>query len=43
MNVVLERSHERVFAEDMGVAVNPLGLYIIRGDNMLVVLRFIPP
>lgn len=36
MNVILEQSHERVFSEDKGVSQNPLGLYIIRGDNMYV-------
>ena len=34
INVILEGSHERVFAEDSGVTQNALGLYIIRGDNM---------
>jgi U6 snRNA-associated Sm-like protein LSm8 len=34
VNIILERSHERVFSEDSGVEQNPLGLYIIRGDNM---------
>mmetsp|Transcript_12453 Transcript_12453/g.20846 ORF Transcript_12453/g.20846 Transcript_12453/m.20846 type:complete len:96 (-) Transcript_12453:793-1080(-) len=37
MNVILEQSHERVFSEDKGVVQNPLGLYIIRGDNIVVV------
>eukprot|EP00598_Pedospumella_elongata_P006499 CAMPEP_0184970380 /NCGR_PEP_ID=MMETSP1098-20130426/2894_1 /TAXON_ID=89044 /ORGANISM="Spumella elongata, Strain CCAP 955/1" /LENGTH=95 /DNA_ID=CAMNT_0027492317 /DNA_START=33 /DNA_END=320 /DNA_ORIENTATION=- len=37
MNVILEQSHERVFSEDKGVSQNPLGLYIIRGDNIVVV------
>ena len=36
INVILEQSHERVFSEDNGVEQNPLGLYIIRGDNMWV-------
>ncbi|RYH25289.1 hypothetical protein EON65_15650 [archaeon] len=34
INVILERSHERVFSDDKGVEQNPLGLYMIRGDNM---------
>jgi hypothetical protein len=37
-NIILEQSHERVFSEDKGVIQNVLGLYIIRGDNMLVLL-----
>jgi small nuclear ribonucleoprotein (snRNP)-like protein len=36
MNVILEQSHERVFSESKGAKQNPLGLYIIRGDNMYV-------
>lgn len=34
INVILEQSHERIFSEDKGVEQNPLGLYIVRGDNM---------
>ncbi|KAK5981064.1 U6 snRNA-associated Sm protein LSm8 [Trichostrongylus colubriformis] len=34
VNVVLEDSHERVYSETQGVEQIPLGLYIIRGDNM---------
>ncbi|RCN41445.1 hypothetical protein ANCCAN_12618 [Ancylostoma caninum] len=34
VNVVLEDSHERVYSESQGVEQIPLGLYIIRGDNM---------
>lgn len=33
-NVILEECHERVFTEHAGVEQVPLGLYIIRGDNM---------
>lgn len=33
-NLILEQSHERIFSEDEGVIQNPLGLYIIRGDNV---------
>ena len=33
-NIILEQSHERVFSEEKGVVQNPLGLYIVRGDNM---------
>ena len=31
---MLEESHERVFSMQTGVEQVPLGLYIIRGDNM---------
>ncbi len=34
VNIVLEGSHERVFSSTSGVEQVPLGLYIIRGDNM---------
>mmetsp|Transcript_18811 Transcript_18811/g.41920 ORF Transcript_18811/g.41920 Transcript_18811/m.41920 type:complete len:87 (+) Transcript_18811:234-494(+) len=37
MNLILEQSHERVFSEDKGCMQNPLGLYIIRGDNIVMV------
>eukprot|EP01031_Cornospumella_fuschlensis_P043830 gene43830-53597_t len=37
INVILEHSHERVFSDDKGVEQNPLGLYMIRGDNIAVV------
>ena len=34
INVILEKSFERVFDTDAGVVVNELGLHIVRGDNM---------
>lgn len=34
VNIVLEDSHERVYSEAAGVDKIPLGLYIIRGDNV---------
>ncbi|VDM51775.1 unnamed protein product [Angiostrongylus costaricensis] len=37
VNVVLEDSHERVYCETQGVEQIPLGLYIIRGDNIAVI------
>ncbi|KAF7626087.1 U6 snRNA-associated Sm-like protein LSm8 [Meloidogyne graminicola] len=37
VNIVLEDSHERVYSLDTGVAQIPLGLYIVRGDNVAVV------
>ncbi|KAI1726569.1 LSM domain-containing protein [Ditylenchus destructor] len=36
INLVLEDSHERVYSE-MGVSQIPLGLYIVRGDNVAVI------
>ena len=37
VNIVLERSHERVFSVDKGVVKNDLGLYLVRGDNIVLV------
>ena len=34
VNVILEGSHERVYSSTSGVEQVPLGLYIIRGDNV---------
>ncbi|KAI1733037.1 LSM domain-containing protein [Ditylenchus destructor] len=36
INLVLEDSHERVYSE-VGVSQIPLGLYIVRGDNVAVI------
>lgn len=36
INIILEDCHERIFSPTQGVIVEPLGLYIIRGDNMYV-------
>jgi U6 snRNA-associated Sm-like protein LSm8 len=36
INVVLENCHERLFTED-GVEQIPLGLFIIRGDNVALI------
>ena len=35
-NMILEQCHERVYSTDRGVTMEPLGLYIIRGDNVYV-------
>jgi len=35
-NVVLEKCHERMYTEE-GVSQQPIGVYIIKGDNMYVV------
>lgn len=37
VNIILEESHERVFALNTGVDQVVLGLYIIRGDNIAVI------
>lgn len=33
-NLILENSHERIYCKDKGVEVVPMGLFIIRGDNL---------
>lgn len=38
-NVILDESHERVFATDAPVEQVPLGLYLVRGDNMCAPAR----
>lgn len=38
INLVLEDTHERVYSDDTGVEQIPLGLYIVRGDNVFVFL-----
>ncbi|CAD6194220.1 unnamed protein product [Caenorhabditis auriculariae] len=37
INIILEDAHERVYSETAGVETVPLGLYIIRGDNVAIV------
>nr|CDS17743.1 U6 snRNA associated Sm protein LSm8 [Echinococcus granulosus] len=37
INLIVNDSHERVFSPDRGVECVPLGLYIIRGQNVAVV------
>ena len=39
MNLVLDDAHERVFSDTQGVEQVPLGLYLIRGDNVWVEMR----
>ena len=34
INVVLEKTHERIYSADQGVVMNDLGLYIVRGDTI---------
>ena len=40
VNLILENSHERVYSSSAGVEKVPLGLYIVRGDNMYVLIKF---
>ena len=35
-NVILSDAIERIYSLEEGVEEAPLGLYIVRGDNMLV-------
>jgi len=37
INIILEESHERVFSSTGGVEQVPLGLYIVRGDNVALI------
>lgn len=36
VNVILVETQERLFSATSGVEMEPLGLYIVRGDNMYV-------
>ncbi|KNC48286.1 small nuclear ribonucleoprotein splicing factor [Thecamonas trahens ATCC 50062] len=36
-NVVLDECHERVYSLDAGVTTLPLGVYILRGDNVAMI------
>ena len=39
-NLVLNDAVERVYSHDADVEIVPLGLYVIRGDNLCVVGEF---
>lgn len=39
INLVLYEAHERVYSADAGIEMVPLGLYVIRGDNVFVNIR----
>ena len=41
-NLILNNAHERVYSEDAAVETVPLGLYVIRGDNVCMVGEFDP-
>lgn len=36
-NVIINQSHERIYSTEQSVQQIPLGLYIIRGDNVSVI------
>ncbi|KAI9228530.1 MAG: hypothetical protein DHS80DRAFT_30658 [Piptocephalis tieghemiana] len=36
-NIILSSCHERVFSLDTGMERQPLGLHILRGDNICVI------
>mmetsp|Transcript_4690 Transcript_4690/g.11172 ORF Transcript_4690/g.11172 Transcript_4690/m.11172 type:complete len:100 (+) Transcript_4690:40-339(+) len=37
LNVIVEEAHERIFSKEQGVEKVPLGLYIVRGDNIAII------
>jgi U6 snRNA-associated Sm-like protein LSm8 len=39
VNLILNDAHERVYSANSGVELVPLGLYIIRGDNVYVLSK----
>jgi U6 snRNA-associated Sm-like protein LSm8 len=40
-NLILQDAHERVYSSDADVEEVPLGLYVIRGDNLCLVGEFL--
>ena len=36
-NLILNEAQERIYSEDEDVEVVPLGLYVVRGDNVVLV------
>ena len=42
VNIVVEECYERVYKADSSVAFVPLGLYLVRGDNVYVPLFLNP-
>lgn len=41
-NLILKEAHERIYSDDTDVEEMPLGLYLVRGDNLCVVAEFDP-
>lgn len=39
-NMILNNAHERVYSVDTNVEEVPLGLYVIRGDNLCLVADY---
>ena len=38
-NIILDECHERVFSSEAGVEQVQLGLYIVRGDNIVLLAK----
>ena len=36
-NLIVENCHERVYSVESGVEMAPVGLYVVRGDNVALV------
>jgi U6 snRNA-associated Sm-like protein LSm8 len=36
-NLILNEAQERIYSEDEDVEIVPLGLYVVRGDNVVLV------
>ena len=41
-NLILNEAHERVYSVDAAVEELPLGLYVVRGDNICLVGEYDP-
>lgn len=41
-NLILNEAHERIYSDDMDVEEMPLGIYLVRGDNLCAVGEFDP-
>ena len=39
-NCILNNAHERVYNEDAPVEELPLGLYLVRGDNLCLIAEY---
>jgi small nuclear ribonucleoprotein (snRNP)-like protein len=40
-NLILNEAQERIYSEDEDVEIVPLGLYVVRGDNVVLVWKLI--
>ena len=41
-NLILKEAHERIYSQDADVEEMPLGLYVVRGDNLCLVGDYDP-